>query len=125
VLVAFLGGREEHHAWARRAFGALPTPWLTCDAVLTETCHLLEGRAATGLRELLRGENLRLAFDLEDQLGPVLDLMDKYADVPMSLADACVVRMSEILRDPLVLTADQHFRIYRRHSRQIVPCLMP
>ena len=66
-----------------------------------------------------------LAFDLGDQLAPVLGLMDKYADVPMSLADACLVRMSETLPDSMVLTTDSDFKIYRRHSRQVVPCLMP
>ena len=51
--------------------------------------------------------------------------MQKYGDVPMSLADACLVRMTEILSNSLVLTTDAHFRIYRRHSRQVIPCAMP
>jgi hypothetical protein len=42
-----------------------------------------------------------------------------------SLADACLVRMSEILPEPVVLTTDRDFRVYRRHSRQVIPCLMP
>ena len=56
---------------------------------------------------------------------PVLKLMQKYANVPMSLADGCLVRMSEALSDSLILTTDTDFRIYRRHSRQVVPCLIP
>jgi uncharacterized protein len=55
----------------------------------------------------------------------VLTLLRKYSDVPMSLADACLVRMSETLADPVILTTDEDFRVYRRHGRQIVPCLMP
>jgi hypothetical protein len=43
----------------------------------------------------------------------------------MSFADACLVRMTELLPDPLVLTTDSDLRIYRRHSRQVVPCAMP
>jgi uncharacterized protein len=43
----------------------------------------------------------------------------------MSLADACLVRLSEILPDSVVVTTDADFRIYRRHSRQIVSCLLP
>lgn len=66
-----------------------------------------------------------LAFDLGDGLDRVLGLMQKYADVPMSLADACLVRMSETLADPLVLTTDADFRSYRRHGRQVVPCMAP
>jgi predicted nucleic acid-binding protein len=51
--------------------------------------------------------------------------MEKYADVPMSLADACLVRMTETLPDPVLLTTDADFRIFRRHSRQAVPCVLP
>lgn len=43
----------------------------------------------------------------------------------MSLADACLVRMTETLDDPLLLTTDTDFHVYRRHGRQTVPCLMP
>jgi hypothetical protein len=53
----------------------------------------------------------------------VLNLLQKYSDVPMSLADACLVRMTETLPDPVILTTDSDFRIYRRHSRQMVPCM--
>ena len=62
-------------------------------------------------------------FGAEQEL--VLALMRKYADVPMSLADACLVRMTELLPDPLVLTTDSDFRVYRRHGRQVVPCMLP
>jgi len=47
------------------------------------------------------------------------------SDVPMSLADACLVRMTETLADPIILTTDEDFRVYRRHSRQVVPCVTP
>jgi len=68
---------------------------------------------------------MRVEFDLATDLEPVLKLMQKYATVPMSLADACLVRMSEILPDPVILTTDIDFRVYRRHSRQIIPCALP
>jgi predicted nucleic acid-binding protein len=55
----------------------------------------------------------------------VLKLLEKYADVPMSFADACLVRMTETLNDPVLLTTDDDFRIYRRHGRQIIPCVLP
>ena len=47
------------------------------------------------------------------------------ADVPMSFADACLVRMTETLNDPMLLTTDTDFRIYRRHGRQVIPCMLP
>jgi hypothetical protein len=51
--------------------------------------------------------------------------MQKYADVPMSLADACLVRVTETLPDPVLLTTDADFRTYRRHGRQTVPSVTP
>ena len=82
-------------------------------------------RGTPGLGALLRRRALIVAFDVDNDTESVLKLMHKYADVPMSLADACLVRMTETLTDPVILTTDSDFRIYRRHSRQIVPCMMP
>ena len=92
---------------------------------MSETFHLIGERGVPKIKEMLRRGGLVLSFDLGSELELVLALMDKYADVPMSLADACLVRMSETLPDPLVLTTDSDFKIYRRHSRQVVPCLLP
>jgi hypothetical protein len=43
----------------------------------------------------------------------------------MSFADACLVRLTELLPDPVVLTTDTDFRVYRRHGRQAIPVAMP
>jgi predicted nucleic acid-binding protein len=56
---------------------------------------------------------------------PVLNLLEKYADVPMSIADACLVRLTEILPEPLLLTTDSDFRIYRRLGKRVIPTRMP
>jgi hypothetical protein len=103
----------------------LPPPWRTCEAALSEAFHLLGPRAAPALAALLRGRAVAPGFDLGAEVQPVLTLMQKYANVPMSLADACLVRMTEAVPDPVLLTTDGDFRIYRRHSRQVVPVLMP
>jgi predicted nucleic acid-binding protein len=124
-LAALLDPREEHHAWAREVLCRQPLPWLTCDAVLSEAFFLLHPSHAQALDQILRRGHLQLAFDLADELPQVLDLRAKYANVPMSLADACLVRMTEISPDPMLITMDADFKIYRRHSRQVVPCLMP
>ena len=125
ALVALLDPREEHHRWAREAFARQPAPWFTCEAVVSETFFLLHEPHARALEKLLRHGHLRLGLNLAEELAHVLDLRAKYANVPMSLADACLVRMSETLPDPVVLTTDADFKAYRRHSRQVVPCLMP
>ncbi|MGH9465608.1 MAG: type II toxin-antitoxin system VapC family toxin [Thermoanaerobaculia bacterium] len=124
-LVALLSRRDAGHRWAAAQSTRLPPPWRTCDAVLSEAFHLLGTRGGPALAELLRRRALVLGFDLAAELERVLQLMRKYVDVPMSLADACLVRMSEALPDPVVLTTDTDFRVYRRHSRQAVPCVLP
>jgi predicted nucleic acid-binding protein len=124
-LVALLSGRDSHHDWAVVQAPGYTPPWRTCEAVLSETFHLLGKSGRPALSEFLRRQALIVAFDLDNDVESVLNLLEKYANVPMSLADACLVRMTETLPDPIILTTDSDFRIYRRHSRQIVPCVMP
>ncbi len=88
------------------------------------TFHLLGTRGAP-LCALLRRRAVLVTFNLANELEPVLKLTRKYANVPMSLADACLVRMSEILPDPVILTTNTDFRIYRRHGRHVVPAVTP
>ena len=124
-VIALLSRRDRLHKWAVAQSPGLPPPWKTCDAVLSEAFHLLGSRGGPALSALLRRGAVVVAFDLADELGRVLSLMQKYADVPMSLADACLVRMSETIADPIILTTDADFRVYRRHGRQVVPCMTP
>jgi predicted nucleic acid-binding protein len=124
-LIALLSQRDRHHAWAAAQPPRLAPPWKTCEAVLSETFHLLGSLGRPSLTALLRRGAVVPAFDLSDELDRVLALLQKYTDVPMSLADACLVRMSETLADPVILTTDEDFHIYRRHGRQVVPCMTP
>jgi predicted nucleic acid-binding protein len=124
-LIALLSRRDHHHAWSAAQSPGLSLPWKTCEAVLSEAFHLLGARGRPGLATLLRRGAVVSAFDLAGELDRVLNLMQKYAQVPMSLADACLVRMSETLTDPVILTTDTDFRIYRRHSRHVVPSVTP
>lgn len=124
-LVALLSRRDAHHQWAVTQAAGHALPWRTCDAVLSEAFHLLGAGGVPPLGALLRRRALLAAFDLDNEVDPVLRLMQKYADTPMGLADACLVRMTETLADPVVLTTDSDFHVYRRHSRQTVPCITP
>jgi predicted nucleic acid-binding protein len=125
ALVALLSRDDQHHGWIAAQAASLPPPWLTCEAALTEAFHLVGHQGAPRLKDLLRRGAVALCFDVGDELDHVLALMEKYADVPMSLTDACLVRMTETLPDPVVVTTDADFNFYRRHSRQVVPCLLP
>ena len=124
-LVALVRRDDGHHPWALELSGRFPAPWLTCEAVLSETFFLAGAAVRQKVADALRRGLLVSDFSLSAEQEAVLVMMDKYADVPMSLADACLVRMTEMRPDPVLLTTDADFRIYRRHSRQVVPCLMP
>ncbi len=124
-VIALLSRRDLHHEWAVLQSAELPPPWITCEAALTEIFHVLGAPGSRALHAILQRRALVLGFKLADHLEPVLKLLHKYADVPMSLADACLVRMTETHAHSLILTTDGDFRLYRRHSRQVVPCRMP
>lgn len=124
-VIALLSSRDSHHQWAVNQASELPPPWSTCEAVLSEAFHLLGERGGPSLGTLLRRRALLVVFSLAENVEPVMKLIEKYSNVPMGLADACLVRMTETLADPIILTTDQDFRVYRRHSRQVVPCAMP
>ena len=126
-LVAYLNRADNHYRWAKSQLAGLTPPLLTCEAVLAEACFLLakypDGYAA--VLELLRRDAIRIAFSLQQEIEPISKLMARYANVPISLADASLVRMAEIFSDSPVLTLDSDFRIYRRNGRQAIPLIIP
>jgi uncharacterized protein len=124
-LVALLSNRDAHHAWAATQASEYPPLWSTCEAAVSEAFYLLGERGTPSLAALLRRRALVVAFTLAENVEPIVKLLEKYSDVPMSLADACLVRMTETLANPIVLTTDRDFRVYRRHSRQVIPCVTP
>lgn len=124
-LVALWRRDDQHHFWAVEVARAHPPPWATCEAVLSEAEHLLARAGRKSLRAACRRGALRIVSVLPDDVGAVIDLLDKYDNVPMSLADACLVRMTEVLSGALVLTTDTDFAFYRRHSRKVITCLLP
>ena len=126
-LVALLNRRERHHAWARRVMDTIEPPVFTCDAVLSEACFLLQNSdgGPDAVSELVALGIVRSHFNVMAEIGALRALMKKFANVPMSIADACLVRMTELDRRSVVLTLDSDFRIYRRNRRQVVPTISP
>jgi predicted nucleic acid-binding protein len=123
LLIAALDGSDEYHQWARRSLEEHQPPWLVCEPVLAEVSASV-GSPIPILEMVIAGD-LEIAFQIEDHGPELLALVRKYRDQKMDLADACVVRMSELL-DATVFTVDKKdFSIYRRHSRQKVPCVFP
>jgi len=120
-LIALWRRDDQNHAWAVERARKYPPPWLTCEAALSEADHLLAPDGCATLRVACRRGALRIITPGEDAFPGVLDLLEKYADVPMSVADGCLVRLSEVFPDCVVLTTDSDFRIYRRLGRRVIP----
>lgn len=100
---------------------------MTCEPVLTEAAFLLkrEGKDTDAIFALLERGVLRIGLEIEDQLEDLRTLMRRYRDRPMSLADACLVRLAELHPGSVIFTLDTDFRIYRRHGNKVIPVLMP
>jgi predicted nucleic acid-binding protein len=126
-LVALLNRRDHYHAWARAVLDTVTPPVFTCEAVLSEACFLL-GRLGTGAEAVLAlvaQDIIRVEFQIGVEIAAVRHLVERYANVPMSFADACLVRMSELELQSVVFTLDSDFKRYRRNRRHVVPVITP
>ena len=126
-LVAFINGRDNYHKWSVSQWAQIEPPLLTCEAVLSESCFLLRdtGDGSLTVLELLKRGVLSLPFRIDDHYDQIKWLLQKYSDMPMALADACLVRMSELFTNGQILTLDNDFKIYRKNKRQVIPLLTP
>ncbi len=126
-LVALLNSRDHMHRWAKQTLDHIAPPLHTCEAVISEACFLVRGLKGgpDAVLALLERGLVTPDFHLDSEIAAVRKLAAKYSSVPMSLADACLVRMAECDHDLKVITLDNDFRVYRRHGRQQVPVIMP
>jgi predicted nucleic acid-binding protein len=126
-LVAYVSQTDQHHRWAGATFDSFYEPIYTCEAVISEALFLLRSAGLdveTFLQMLERGA-VKTAFSMEENRADVLNLLRKYADQPMSLADACLVRMAELHDNCQIFTTDRDFLVYRRNGRHVIPLLAP
>lgn len=115
-IVAGIDRSDRFHGWALDVLGRFPAPLETCEAVVSEAWFLL-GRARRGrdaLLGLLSSGELKVSFSLATDGVSALKLMAKYSDQPMSVADACLVRMAELESRATIITLDRDFLVYRR-----------
>ncbi len=126
-LVAILDRDDRDHAWAVQEGRKLPPKMISCEAVLSEVHFLTRDipEAKDRIESWLADGRLELPFSVRDHHTLLHELMVRYASVPMSFADACLVRMSELWPDAPVFTLDSDFRVYRRNKRQSVPLICP
>lgn len=126
-LVALLSARDHHHTWAKHTFSNIAPPLLTCEAVIAEAWHLLRAtsKGQLAILDLLSAGTLVIELALIAELTPVRRLVARYRDQPMSLADACLVRLAELFDEADVVTVDKDFSVYRKHGRQAIPIISP
>ena len=126
-LVAYFDRAERNHAWALERIRGLEAPLLVCEPVLAEAMYLLAElpRAQDALFALIENGALRIAFQIEEHVPALRALHQKYRDRPMSLADACIVRMAELFDEHCVLTLDSGFSVYRKHGRRPLELIHP
>ena len=127
AIVGFLDSSDEHHEWIAKRWQTLPAPFVTCEAVIVESCYLLRHLpgAKDSVLELVESKLINLEFSLPDEITQVRELMQKYESVPMSLADACLVRLSEFTKRARIFTLDSDFWIYRRNGNEEIPLIIP
>jgi uncharacterized protein len=125
--VALLCSNDRHHPWAKQQFSVHTHAFITCEAVVAETCFLLAraGVDAGRALELIERGVVQIGLSLSEQTTAVRNLYSRYDNVPASLADACLIRMSELYEPCHVLTLDSDFHIYRRHGRKAIPVISP
>jgi len=126
-IIAFLNKSDHFHNWTIIRFSELNPPFLTCESVISEVCFLLRN-SEVGMQnvfQLLSRGLIKIPFQLEPEISAISSLMKKYSDIPMSLADACLVRMSEQISDSSICTLDSHFKVYRKDKRTVIPVIMP
>jgi predicted nucleic acid-binding protein len=126
-LVAFINPQDNWHNWASKCWSTVEPPFLTCEAVITEACFLLRNvyRGENAVLELVEAELIQLPFHLEQETSAICNLLLRYKSVPMSLADACLVRMAELYPGSQLLTWDSDFTIYRKNQNQTITLRMP
>ncbi len=122
-LYALLDKRD---AWHARAVAAAPTAqegWVTTWPVLTEATHLMARRLGSRFAQALMDEvadGALLAWDVpQDQVARIPAMMQRYASLPMDLADASLILLAEHLGHGRILTTDERdFGSYRWKSRK-------
>ncbi|OGA03807.1 MAG: hypothetical protein A3H35_11570 [Betaproteobacteria bacterium RIFCSPLOWO2_02_FULL_62_17] len=122
-----LDADETNHDWVMAQISRLRPPLLTCEAVLSEAAFLLARAGANPgvVPQLVERGFITVAKLFDEDASAVTTLMIRYRNVPMSLADACLLRLVERTRNATLFTLDSDFRIYRQKGRRVVPLLSP
>ena len=115
-LVALLNKNDRHHEQAKKVFSQVAPPFITCEAVISEACFLVSRYHPEAAQEILSWgmkKVFTLPFQAENHLSFLAKTLKKYADVPASFADACLIQCASLYKTPHIATFDSDFTIYR------------
>lgn len=122
LIVALFNRNDPAHLWAKDVFTEHEPPFYTCEPVVVEAYFRL--RQDRRVLELVREGDLVCDFCLQRNAARVCERLRKYANRLMDLADACLVRMTELERHSVIYTVDRtDFSVYRRFRAEPVPCV--
>jgi uncharacterized protein len=127
VIVALLDRRDAGHDRCKQALELVNRPLMTCEAVVTESCHLLRHipgapeQVLLNLKQGMYGISFRLSMSVE----AIGALMKKYVDTPIDLADACLIDLADELNTGDILTLDSDFQHYRWRKTRPFNLLIP
>ena len=126
-LVALADRSEEFHQWAASQLHRMHAPMVTCGAVLAEAGFVVRQHplALARMRRLLERGNIISMEENQEIWLRAISLMERYANVPMSFADACLIAMTEITPGARVFTLDRDFLIYRQDGEKPIALLAP
>ena len=126
-LVALIDADDQHHKPCVAALKAVREQLATVWPALTEAMYLLSGdaRAQESVWEMIARGALRLLPLDQADVPRMRELMRKYADRPMDVADAAIVRVAEREGVRTIFTVDKKdFGVYRLNGR-VRPRLIP
>jgi predicted nucleic acid-binding protein len=127
VIVAWLDTSESKHRACVDALQGISSPFVTCEAVIAESCYLL--RNVTGAKEAVL-ENVssgvfQIPLRLSDAASDVRRILRKYRDRDVDLADACLVHLANEFETGEILTLDSDFQVYRWGRNKTFRSLVP
>jgi predicted nucleic acid-binding protein len=127
VLATLLNKNDTYHQWAVTQLKDIQPPLLTCEAIISEVSFLIECKqqGIDVIFNYLKLGIIELPFCFSSEYVAIEKLMLKYADVPISFADACLVRMSEQHRNSCVFTLESDFLVYRKNNSEVIPLIYP
>ncbi len=126
-LVAFFRKADHYHGWILDQLAHMQATLVTCEAVLSETLFLVryDKRAVASLKSMMEGRLLLVESVFSEHAQDVMDVIEKYRDLPASVADACVIVLHQRLNSSRILTLDSDFLIYRRPDGSLPDLIAP